>query len=512
MSISCGCLGYSGLLIANERGPRVNYNDLRRYLLAVQERGELETVVGANWDLEMGGLVELVYREGKDPKPVLMFDEIPGYEKGFRTLFGMLGSTWRIARTLGLPEDQTEPMQLHENWYGRQKGIRPIPPKTVTSGPVLENTDTGEKIDVLKFPVPRFHELDRGRFIGTAHAVIQRDPDTGYVNLGTYRIMVLGKDRLALHATLGKDGSIIREKYFARGSVMPVAIAIGLEPVLWWSSCQRDTPYGASEYDAAGGIKGEPVETIEGPYSGLPIPAHAEIVVEGECWPGELADEGPFGEWHGYYANRGLQTVREPVIKVKAVHYRNNPILTCSHPAVPPHTFTLFLGVADSTAIRRRLESFGVPGVKGVWSQFTGSGGLFNVVAIEQLYSGHALQAGIIASQYPAEMGAYTVVVDDDIDPSDLQQVLWAMVTRARLERQIHIIADCHTNNVHPAIPPAEKMAGDRQRPITAGRVVIDACRDYSWKEDWYPVARISSDLRRQVLTKWDSLLSKYLA
>ncbi len=260
-----------------------------------------------------------------------------------------------------------------------------------------------------------------------------------------------------------------------------------------------------------GGIKGEPIDVIKGPYSGLPIPARAEIVVEGEILPGEYVDEGPFGEWHGYYGNRGLKTVPEPLIRVKAVHYRSNPIITCAQPAVPPHDFNLLFSVGDAVAIRRRLESFGIPGVKRVWSHYSGSGGLFIVVSIEQLYSGHALQAGLIASQYPAHMGAYTVVVEEDIDPSNLDEVLWAMVTRARLDRQIHVIPHCHTNNVHPAIPPAEKMVGDKQGLVTAARVVIDACRDLSWKEDWYPIARISPELRTQVKEKWTSVLSKLI-
>jgi len=490
----------------------MSYTDLRDWLKAVESRGELKHVTGADWDLEMSSIVELVYREGNDPKPAILFDEIPGYPKGYRTLFGMLGSTWRIARALGLSEDRVDHISVVENWYKRTKELRPIPPKLVNSGPVLENTVTGEQIDVLKFPVPRFHELDRNRYFGTAHAVIQKDPDTGWVNLGTYRIMVVDCNHLALHATPGKHGNILTyEKYFARGHVMPVAIVIGLDPVLWWLSCQRDTPWGVSEYENAGAIKGEPIEVIEGQYTGLPFPAHAEIVVEGECHPGEFVDEGPFGEWHGYYANRGLATVPEPLIRVKAIYYRDDPILTCSQPAVPPHTFTLMLAVADSVAIRRRLESFGIPGVKGVWSHYTGSGGLFNVISIEQLYSGHARQVGLIASQYPAEMGAYTVVVEEDIDPSNLEQVLWAMVTRARLDRSIQILPNCHTNNVHPAIPPDEKRTTEKAKPLTAARVVIDACRDLSWKEDWYPVARISPELRAKIREKWMSVLSKLM-
>lgn len=489
----------------------MDFTDLRQFLAAVDSRGELKTVKGAAWDLEMGALVELVYREGKDPKPVMVFDDIPGYPKGFRTAFGMLASTWRLARTLGLPENETAPMQLHQNWYRRHQEIRAIAPRAVDTGPVMENTVTGAGIDVLKFPVPRFHEMDGGRYIGTAHAVIQKDPDSGWVNVGTYRVMVAGKDRLALHATPGKHGNIMTNKYFAKGMAMPVAIAIGLDPVLWWFACQPDTPWGMSEYEAAGGIMGKPFEVITGAHSGLPFPAHCEIVIEGECRPGETVDEGPFGEWSGYYANRGLKPVPEPVIRVTAIHHRNNPILTCSMPAVPPHTFTLMLAIADSVGIRSRLENYGIPGIKGVWSNFTGSGGLFNVISLEQLYSGHALQAGILASQYSAEMGAFTVVVDDDIDPSNMDQVLWAMVTRTRLDRQIHVIPHCHTNNVHPAIPPEEKMQDGKIKLLTAARVVIDACRELSWKKDWYPVSRISPEFREQMLQKWGSLFSELI-
>lgn len=78
-----------------------NFLDLRQYLAAVEDHGELKTLRGANWDLEMGAIVELIYRGAKDPKPVVVFDDIPGFPPGFRTAFGMLASTWRLAKTLG---------------------------------------------------------------------------------------------------------------------------------------------------------------------------------------------------------------------------------------------------------------------------------------------------------------------------------------------------------------------------------------------------------------------------
>jgi len=170
------------------------------------------------------------------------------------------------------------------------------------------------------------------------------------------------------------------------------------------------------------------------------------------------------------------------------------------------------LAVAHSVSIRRRLEEFGIPGIKGVWCHYPpDSGGLFNVISIEQLYAGHARQVGLIASQYVMGMAGYTIVVEDDIDPSNIEQVIWAMSTRALLDRSIQILPGGHASNIHTAIPLSEKRATDKPKPLTAARVVIDACRDLSWKEDWYPIARISPELRTEIIDKWTSVLSQLI-
>ncbi len=492
----------------------MSYADLRDWLESVESHGELKHMSGANWDLEMSAIAELVQAEGKDPKPVLLFDDIPGYPKGFRTLYGLLSSTWRIANALGLPDDQVERMSVLQNWHNKEKNLGPVPPKFVDSGPVQANVATGDEIDLLKFPSPRFHELDPGRYFGTCHTVIQKDPDTGWVNLGTYRVMLVDRNRLALHILGGHHGSIImHQKYFARGRVMPVAIAIGIDPALWWFSCRRTAPWGASEYDYAGGIKGEPIEVIKGSYTGLPLPARAEIVVEGECHPGDLVDEGPFGEWCGYYANLGLTPVPEPVVRVKAMYYRDDPILTCSHVGFPPHDAdTLAAAIANSDGIWSRLEAVGIPGIKGVWCHSEAGGSmLFNVISIEQLYPGHARDVGLIAAQYPP-LGRYTIVVEEDIDPSDLKQVVWALTTRSVPDRSIQILHRCHSSSADPTIPLEEKRKYKvAPKPLVNSRVIIDACRALDWKEDWYPIARISPELRRKILDKWHQVLSEYM-
>ncbi|MBI4284988.1 MAG: UbiD family decarboxylase [Chloroflexi bacterium] len=485
------------------------YKDLRDFLSAAEARGELRHIKGADRDLEMSSITEILYRESKQPWPAILFDEVPGYPKGFRTLFGHMASPWKLAKTLGLPEDQLDNMSLLHSWRSKAKDLRLIPPKTVSSGPIRENLMTGDQIDLFKFPSPRFHEMDTTNpYIGTAVAVIQRDPDGGWVNSGAYRVMVVDRNRLTFHATEGKHGSLITRKYHNRGRVMPIVVALGVDPA-FYAATSIQIGWGISEYDYAGGIKGEPLEVIEGPYTGLSLPASAEIVIEGECHPEEEADEGPFGEWHGYYANLGLQTVPEPVIRVKAIHYRNDPILACAHETVPPHDDTLFDAITVSARLWGLLEGAGLPGIKGVWSHEVGHGLLFDVVSIEQLYSGHSREVALTVLGGAGGHARYVIIVEEDIDPSNLEQVIWAMLTRAMPSRDtINIVERCRGTNSDPAIPLETKRKYlVPPKPLYSSRVIIDTCRGLEHKADWYPIARVSPELRAKILSKWGAEL-----
>ncbi len=489
------------------------YQDFRDFLTDVEQWGELKRISGAEWDLEMSTIAELIYREGKRPVPALLFDDIPGYPKGYRTLFGILSSPRRIAGALylPLPDEQTDALSVVRSWASKQRGIKLIPPKFVASGPVQENSFIGDEVDITKFPCPKCHELDGGRYIGTGHAVIQQDPDTGWVNLGTYRCMLVDHNRIALHITEGKHGRIIcDDRYFGQGRVMPVAIAIGMEPTLWFTAQYSGVPWGVSEYDYAGGIKGEPIEVFKGPHTGLPLPATAEIVIEGECHPGELADEGPFGEWHGYYANLGLTPVPEPVIRVKAVFHRDDPILASSSPAVPPGVNSLLTAMSRAAAIWGGLDRIGMPGVKGVWCPEEAASFLTTVVSIKQMYAGHSRDVGLIASQLGGTHSRQCIVVDDDIDPSNGSQVVWAIATRADPERSIQILPYCASTSADPIIPEEEKRkAKTAPKPLLASRVLIDACRPYEHKVEWYPLAKASPELADRLHKKWDTLFKE---
>lgn len=488
------------------------YKDLRHFLKAVEGYQELKEFAGVDWNLDMSSFSEFVYHGTKDPKPALLFDEIPGYPKGFRCLFGQTSSARRIAMALSLPEgdDQIERKMLLGNIRSKLKQTSLIPPRFAKSPPVDENVVTGDRVDILNFPSPLFHELDGGRYIGTGCAVITRDPDTGFVNLGTYRVMVVDANRLALHILEGKHAAIIMdEKYFARGKVMPVAVAIGVDPALWFASV-RKVLWGTSEYDYAGMIKGEPIEVFKGLHENLLLPASAEIVIEGECHPGERVGEGPFGEGHGYYANMGLDQVPEPVIRVKAVHYRSDPILTCSTPAIPPSESSLLFAYSSSAMLWEKLDKLGVPGIRDVWCPEVGHGCMLNVIAIEQKYAGHSTEIGSFATHIHdgGGIGKYTIIVDHDIDPSDMNQVLWAVETRTDPGRSIQVVQRCHTTSRDPMVSLDEKKnSNGAPKSLVTSKCFIDACQPYESKSKWYPVARSSQEQRTKVLKKYASLL-----
>lgn len=474
-----------------------SYKDLREWMQLVDKMGELKIIKGAHWNLEMGAITELLSREGKYPPPAILFDSVPGYPEGFRTLFGTTGSVQRIALTLGLSNVKSG-TDLVKAYREKSKDLKPIPPKYVETGPIFENIDSAENIDLYKFPVPIMHEKDGGRYIGTNCLVITRHPDEGWVNLGTYRIMAHGKDHTSFYISPGKHGRLQRNIYFERKEPCPVAVCIGHDPLLFLAA-GNEIPYGLSEYDYAGGFKGGPIEVVKGKYTGLPIPALGEIAFEGEAVWNDLKKEGPFGEWTGYYASAERE---EPVIRVKYVYYRNNPILTCSRPSRPPSDYSFSKGVVKSALIWEELEKCGIPNVKGVWCHEAGGGRLFNIVAIKQAYPGHSRQAGLIASQTHAGgyLNRFVIVVDEDIEPSNLFDVVWAISTRCEVSEDIEILRKCWSGPLDPVIPKGRKGFNSR--------AVIDACRPYDWKDEFPQVAEYSKELRDKTYSKWKDVLN----
>lgn len=474
--------------------------DLRKFLGQLQGARELRTVRDANWDLEIGTITELADEKSG---PALLFDSIKGYPEGYRVGSNLVATPRRWAIAFGLP-DNGSPTEIVLQIKQRivSAGLRP--PVEVAKGPILENVQEGPQVDMSIFPVPRWHELDGGRYIGTADMVITRGPEGGWVNVGTYRIQLHDRQTLGWFTSPGQHGRLMRESYWAQGKACPVAVVFGSHPLIWMPSF-LPIPWGTSEQDVVGGLLGYPLEVVKGAYTGLPIPAYGEIAIEGECPPPgvESREEGPFGEWPGYYGSGARQ---EAVIRIKRVMYRNKPIIVGAPPLKPPASGNATY-IIKSAQIWHELEKLGIPGIKAVWCNRSGGGRYLTVVSIEQKYGGHAMQVAMAATACPtgAQHGRFVVVVDEDIDPSNDEDVLWALCTRCDPAENFEVIRDCWTTPLDPTLSPQKRAANN----ITNSRAMLIACKPFHWRKDFPRVNRASDDLRAQTLNKWQDLFSE---
>ncbi|MBI3054661.1 MAG: UbiD family decarboxylase [Betaproteobacteria bacterium] len=469
------------------------YDDLREWLAQVDAIGELARPNGADWNLEIGGLSEIGY---KRRGPALLFDQIKGHPAGYRVLTSSTNSARRFGLTLRMGTDHTDRSLVAalrgqpKRWEQASGNFDPV---TVESGPVFENVMEGDAVDLLRFPTPLWHALDGGRYIGTGVAVATVDPAEGWVNLGAYRSMLVDRNHVALAIIQGKHGHMHNQKWMEREGRAPVAIHIGMEP-LFMVLGGVEVPSGISELNYAEAIRGAPVKVVKSTVTGLPIIADAEIVLEGWIRQGDKTGEGPFGEWTGYLVD---QVTQEPFLKVERVLYRNNPIMLGAPPGKPPHDYSYMRTIMKSAMIFDALVAAGIPEVKGVYAPECGGGRMLVIVAIKQRYAGHARQAGFIASQCreAAYMGKYTVVVDDDIDVTNLEEVLWAICTRTDPAASIDFIRRAWASKAEPMLRPGQ--------PPFNSRAIIDACRPYEWFDDFPKVAQADPAYLRELEQKW---------
>jgi 4-hydroxy-3-polyprenylbenzoate decarboxylase len=478
--------------------PFLPYHDLRQWLEEAKKLGEVKEVGGLSYQKDIGVVVELSSHD--EDAPCFVFENVPGTLPGSRLLVNFFAGK-RKAMTLGFGTEQSK-LELSESFRVNHAGMRRrIPPRYVETGPVMQNVLTGDAIDVTKFPAPQWHPQDGGRYLGTGCYNIMRDPDDGWINCGTYRVMIHDEKTLGFYISPGKHGRQMRDKYTARGERMPVVIVCGGDPMSFLMG-SSEVPQGVCELDVIGGMRGQPVDVIKGPVTGLPIPANAEIVIEGFVEPGNVRAEGPFGEWTGYYASDERP---EPVIDVAAVYHRHQPILLGCVPQRPPDEICRYRAIVRSALLRENIEKAGVPGITAAWAHEVGNARLFLAVAVKQRYPGHAKQAGHIAAQchVAAYCGRYVIVVDDDIDVSNMEEVIWALITRSDPATSIDIIRGAWSTPLDPRIEPARKAAGD----YTNSRAVIDACRPWHWRDQFPAVNMPSAEERREAVAKFGHLL-----
>ena len=382
----------------------------------------------------------------------------------------------------------------------QQKLGRKMPPKEVPADQAIcnQNIVEGDDIDIRIFPAQRMWPLDGGMYLGTGDAVITKDPETGRINVGTYRMMIKGPREVGVYTSPGKDATIDREKWWKMGKPMPIAAAYGIDPLLFLVAA-TSLPKTECEYDYYSGINGAPIEVFTSDLTGLPLPARAEIVLEGFLYPDETFAEGPFGEFTGYY---GRPSGATPYMRVERVRYRDNPTLTCALMADgAANEAGLFWAALRSAGIWADLQKLGVPGIQGVWSIPEAAGWGITVVSIKQMYAGHAPQVMALAAQCTAGayFGKYVIVVDEDVDPTNVNQVLWAMATRSRPAQSIDILRETWSTYLDPSLNPPEI------RPW-GSKCLINACMDYRFIKTFSKRTKLSKEAYDNVVARWQEL------
>ena len=472
--------------------------DLREWLARVEAIGQVKRIAQpVDWNEEMGAITYMAHQE--IGAPALLFESIKDSPEGFSALWNMIGSSVdRFALAVGEPLGLGA-MDLIARC--RTKFGRAIPPVMIdgTQAPVNAHTRVGDEVDVTIFPGARHWAGDGGRYAGTADAMITRDPDAGWLNLGCYRQMVHDRNHIGLYLSPGKDARLHLERYWSRNEPCEIVAAWGIDPVMFIAASQS-FPKSVSELDFIGGVTGHPVELVKGHVVSLPYPARAEIVIEGLIYPNAMKMEGPFGEFTGYY---GRPEDLAFLVEVKALHYRERPILTHALMAdYPANECSLLYSIARSAKIWNDLDRLGVPGIKGVYCHPAAAGGFgMTVVSLEQRYPGHAAQALALAAQVPG--GAYftkwIVAVDDDVDPSNTNQVLWAMSTRCNPIDDIDLLRQTWSTALDPSQNPAE------ERPYSS-KALINACMEHRYLKQFSKRTRIRRSVYESVAGRWDEL------
>jgi len=478
--------------------------DLRDLLDKIDSLGLLRTVRSAHWEHEVGAIADLNVKRNKY---TLLFDEIKDSPKGFRLLTGALVDSERFALTLGLPHTLTD-MELvkllKDNLASEQKTQKKYASKFVDSAPLFENVMEGDAIDLYKFPTPKWFEGDGGRYIGTGDAVVTRDPETGWINVGSYRMMIKDERTLSIFLEGPRHARFMIQKYWDRGEPAPIAVSFGHHPLIQLCA-GLEVPSGVSEYDYAGALAEKPYEVIKGPITGLPLPADSELAIEGYVYQ-ELTREGPFGEFMGYYSSG---TTQSPTVKVEAVYHRNDPIMLGACVGKPPHDTVYFRCPMRAALIWDILEKAGIEGIKGVWCHPAGYSRAFTVVSVGQMFAGHARMAGYVACQCRpgAISGRYVVVVDEDIDPSNLEDVVWAMCSRSDPATGIETIRGSLGT---PLDPIGDHQPDKNILEYTSNRAIIFAVKPFGrlLRNEFPRVVEPSPEVKERVLKKWSELFA----
>ncbi|PKB64212.1 MAG: hypothetical protein BZY82_11870 [SAR202 cluster bacterium Io17-Chloro-G3] len=427
--------------------------NLRDFIKECKERGPdyyVEVNKPLEADLEPGVIQQKLLGQGRNP--IVFCPEIKGSK--FPLVTNLFGSFETLAIGLGCDPDKMTRDEVYD--VLRHKVATKVEPTWVPpeEAPVKEVKYLEDDVDLSILPISHNSVLDQGKYIG-AGFMIAKWPDTGEANAGVYRHVVMGKDVLGCMINPGNDGAYIARGYAERGEKMEVALVIGHHSAIFQASLAKQVV----ELDLMGGYLGEPLEVVRGETVDLPIPAQAEMVIEGVINPSEMSTDGPYAEYLGYY---GVSDKPCYVINVTAITMRKDAIYHHLDSAHPEHTRSGSL-IKRIQLLDKMKEQF--PTIKDITT-----GGLGTYISMKQRVPGEAKQAGLVAVS--DNYGKHVVVVDDDVDIHKEGEVLWAISTRMIPDVDLIILPNIKGAHLDPA---SYNEARTGRGPMTT-HMVIDAC------------------------------------
>jgi UbiD family decarboxylase len=376
---------------------------------------------------EITALVAKLEKEGRK-RPVLLFERVKG--TSFPVLTNLHASRSRLAAAINAAPDR-----MLETYLRAME--RPVAPRVVSTGPVKEVVRRGADVDLTALPQIVHHERDAGPYV-TAAISFAKDPGSETWNCAYNRLMLQGRDRTSIHLTLGKHLWEFHKIAEARGEPLPVAFAIGVHPAIALGALAIGS-IDEDERAIMGALLGEPLELVKCETSDVLVPAHAELVLEGEILPAARVAEGPFGEFTGY----SLGERQREIVRYTAITHRRDAMF---QDITVAHLDHMLLSTIPMEANLYRAVRAMVPSVKAVRVP----GPFTCYVSIEQRLPGqakNAIMAVLGADLYMKRV----VVVDHDVDVFDDRQVNWALATRCQPDRDITIVSHARGSDLDPS-------------------------------------------------------------
>ena len=416
------------------------FMDNRQFITALEKAGEIVRIKQeVDWELEAAAIAR---RAAETQGPACLFEKIKDYPPGHRIFSGGVATYRRLAIAMGLSPD-TPVKDIYAEWERRD--AHPIKPVVVKDAPCKENIMRGNDIDIFKLPAPLIHDGDGGRYIGTWDIVVCQDPDRDWTNWGTYRFMLhTRKSLVGAPLPLSHLAMILTQKYVPTNTPMPTALVIGADQI---STLVGGAGYriGENEAEFAGALCQEPIELVKCETSNLLVPAHAEIVIEGDILPSQSQIEGPFGEYTGYRTRPGGDGL---ILQVKAVTYRNSPIVTMVPLGVPVDEATVSGAITMAMTYKRRLKKAGLP-ITDVSLPLEGA---CHVVVVGVKRGGieiaEQIRTFLTSRRVPITK---IIVVDEDVDVFNFGEVLHALGVKCHSVRGV--VPKEHPGGGNPLTP-----------------------------------------------------------